>query len=43
MKIVVKSPASNTITLKVDGADFVESVKQKIHDEEGILTANQGL
>jgi len=36
MQIFVKTLTGKTITLDVDAADTVESVKQKLTDKEGI-------
>ena len=36
MQIFVKTLTGKTITLDVEGADSIESVKQKIQDREGI-------
>jgi len=36
MQIFVKTLTGKTITLEVENADTIESVKQKIQDEEGI-------
>ena len=36
MQIFVKTLTGKTITLDVEGADSIESVKQKIQDKEGI-------
>jgi len=36
MQIFVKTLTGKTITLDVDAADTIESVKQRIQDKEGI-------
>lgn len=43
MQIVVVLPAGSTITLEVENADTVESVKQKIQEKEGVAVAQQRL
>ena len=43
MKIYVKFITGKTITIDVDPLDTIESVKEKIHDIEGIFPSDQRL
>jgi ubiquitin len=43
MQIFVKTLTGKCITLDVDPADSIDSVKQKIHDKEGIPPDQQRL
>lgn len=36
MQIFVKALTGKTITLEVESSDYIETVKQKIEDKEGV-------
>ena len=43
MQIFVKTLTGKTITLEVEGADSIQSLKQKIQEKEGIPDSQQRL